>query len=129
MTLTQDERLTLPLTATALLCCIRLEVLEMKHGRPAAPQITDILTQLGAPNALPHLAGFLAALSTGATRMINVQCTCKPTLTPDEHALLQALALSQTLQTFEARLILRTMATPPATTTPLRLTAFPPTLH
>jgi hypothetical protein len=54
----------------------------------------------------------MSALSTGATRMIAVQCVCRPSLCADEQALLDILGLAQALRGFEARLVLRGFTTP-----------------
>lgn len=106
-----DERLAIPVAQGALLWCMRMWVMEMKRGIGAEPRIDDMLERLGVPEASPYLKGFMFALSGGATRMIEVHCTCRPRIGADERALLDVLALAQAVRSFEALLILRGFVT------------------
>jgi len=106
------ERLSLTAASRAMLWCMRMWVMDMKQGLGAEPRIAAMLDQMGAPAAAPHLKHFMSALSLGATRMIEVQCVCRPRLCADEQALLDVLGLAQALRAFEARLVLRGFTTP-----------------
>jgi hypothetical protein len=106
------ERLSLTAASRAMLWCMRMWVMDMKQGLGAEPRIGAMLEQMGAPAAAPPLKSFMSALSTGATRMIEVQCVCRPHLCADEQALLDVLGLAQALRAFEARLVLRGFTTP-----------------
>ena len=106
-----DERVTLPVEQGVLLWCMRMLVIEMKHGVGAEERTEELLSALGAQSALPCLKCFMSALSRGCTRMIEVQCVCCRRVSPDEHALLDALALTQAMRPFEALLLLRGFVT------------------
>jgi hypothetical protein len=106
------ERLSLTEASGVMLWCMRMWVMEMKQGLGLEPRISAMLDRIGAPAAAPHLKRFMAELSRGATRMIEVQCVCRPSLCADERALLDVLGLAQALRAFEARLLLRGFTTP-----------------
>ncbi len=109
-----DERLALPVEQGVLLWCMRTIVIEMKrgpHANGAERRTDDLLSALGASAALPCLRTFMSALSRGCTRMIEVQCICRKHISPDEHALLDVLALAQAMRPFEALLLLRGFVT------------------
>jgi hypothetical protein len=94
--------------------------MELRRGIPAQHDIDDMLTVLGVPAASPHLKGFICALSHGATRMIEVQCMCRPWMCPDERAMLDVLSLAQAARRFEAMLVLRGFVTPEGAASALR---------
>jgi hypothetical protein len=106
-----DERDALPATHAAMLFCMRLWVIEMRRAPGVEPRIQEMLDQLGAAAAAPHLKRFMFALSRGSTRMIEVRCTCKPGVGADEQALLDVLSLAQAIRPFEAILVLRGFVT------------------
>jgi hypothetical protein len=106
------ERLSLTAASGAMLWCMRMWVMDLKQGLGLEPRISAVLDQIGAPAAAPHLKRFMSELSRGATRMIEVQCICRPRICADERALLDVLGLAQALRAFEARLVLRGFTTP-----------------
>jgi hypothetical protein len=105
-------RLSLTEASGAMLWCMRMWVMDMKQALGLEPRIGAMLDRIGVPAAAPHLKRFMVELSRGATRMIEVQCSCRPSLCADEHALLDVLGLAQALRAFEARLLLRGFTTP-----------------
>ncbi len=115
-----DERLSLPVEQGVLLWCIRVWVAGQHHDLPSRPRITAMLDRLGTPGAAPFFDGFMFALSHGATRRIAIQCTCHPSIAPDERTLLDAFGLAQEARPFEALLLLRGLATPEAARAALR---------
>lgn len=106
-----DERDAIPTAQAAMLFCMRLWVIEMRRAPGLEPRIQEMLDHLGAAAAAPHLKRFMFALSRGSTRMIEVRCTCKPRVGPDEQALLDVLSLAQAVRPFEAILVLRGFVT------------------
>ena len=114
------QSLPTPILESVVLRCMRLWVMQMRRGIRAEPQVIDLLERLGAPSASPYLERFMLALSTGATRMIEVQCVCRPLICADERALLDVLSLAQDLRSFEALLILRGFTTPDGATAALQ---------
>ncbi len=115
-----DERLALPIEQGVLLWCMRMWVVQLKHGEPAQSRIGEMLDALGILSAAPALEGFMQALSQGCTRMIEVQCVCRKRISADERVLLDALSLAQALRPFEALLLLRGFVTQPAAERVLR---------
>jgi hypothetical protein len=109
-----DERLQLPVEQGVLLWAMRLLVTQLRGGAEARPRIVEMLDHLGAAAAASPLQAFMTTLGQGATRMIDVQCACRPRIGEDERALLDVLSLAQAIRPFEARLILRGFATPEA---------------
>jgi hypothetical protein len=95
-------------------------VMELRRGIPAQHRIDDMLGAMGVLAASPHLKGFIFALSYGSTRMIEVQCMCRPWICADERGLLDVLSLAQAPRLFEATLALRGFVTPEAADSALR---------
>lgn len=61
----------------------------------ARRRIADMLARLDAPDAAPHLKGFMRALRHGATRTVGVECPCRHRVSEDERALLDVFGLAQ----------------------------------
>ncbi len=115
-----EERQTLPALSGAVLWCLRMWVLQLGRGLDAESRIEGLLDRLGAADAAPHLKLFVAGLSTGCTRMIEVRCTCAARVAADERALLDVLSLAQAFRPFEALLLLRGLVTREAASAALR---------
>jgi hypothetical protein len=92
-----------------LLWAMRAWVIGITQKLPVEEQIADAFNRIGAPDATGQLYAFMWILSQGASRMLNVDCVCQESLSGDERALLDILALSQHKRTFEAMILLRSM--------------------
>lgn len=92
-----------------LLWTMRAWVIGITQKIPVEEQIQDAFNRIGAPDATGQLYAFMWILSQGASRMLNVDCVCQNSLSRDERALLDILALSQHKRTFEAMILLRSI--------------------
>lgn len=104
----------LPPLENALLWTMQAWVVGFCRGSDVAKRIADVYGELGAPEAAGYLDGFMWVLSQGATRLLEVNCVCCDTVSADERALLDVLALLQEEQEGEALALLATMAMPGA---------------
>lgn len=108
----RDERLALPIDQGVLLWCMRIWVVGRSRPVAAEHRITEVLRRFGAPDASAPVERFMAALRDGAARTLGVDCVCRPRVSEDERALLDAVALVQQDRPLEALLVLRGMLTP-----------------
>ena len=92
-----------------MLWTMRAWVIGITQKIPVEEQIQDAFQRIGAPDATGQLYAFMWILSQGASRMLDVDCVCSKTISADERALLDILALSQQGRTFEAMILLRSM--------------------
>ena len=96
------------------LWAIRAWVSRRLQGLGPCPGFYRAFVLAGAPQAAPHLAGFMSVLAVGARRDILVNCPKCPEITPDEERLLAALGAAQ----FEAEVVasdwLDSLMIPPA---------------
>ena len=106
-----EELLALLVEQGVLLWSMRMRVIELKRGTDVEAHVSDVLDTLGVAAAWPFVRDFVDALSDSCTRYIDIQCVCKPTVGPDECALLDVLSLAQALRPFEATLVLRQFVT------------------
>ena len=109
-----DERLALPVEQAALLWCMRVWLLGLRHPVEGSAGVQDMMDRLGAPEAAPLLQGFMSALGDGAVCAIDLRCVCCRNISHDERSLLDVLALAQGARPFEALLLLRCFVTPEA---------------
>ncbi len=101
----------LPMIEAALLWSMRAWVIGHCRGVDVAGRIGTMFTQLEAPRAADYLDGFMQTLCRSATRTLEVNCVCYPTLSADEAALLDVHALQQLGYEDEAYAVLRRMLT------------------
>jgi hypothetical protein len=92
-----------------LLWTMRAWVIGITQKIPVEEQIQDAFNRVGAPDATGQLYAFMWILSQGASRMLNVDCVCQSSISTDERALLDVIALSQHKRTFEAMILLRSV--------------------
>ena len=104
-----NEFTALPLAQRALLWCMRMWAMQLRHGAETQERVGNMLGQLGAPTAPPHLERFMYALMHGTTRELEVLCVCRTEVVADERALLDVVSLAQVKRTLEALLVLRTV--------------------
>ena len=97
----------LPLAPRALLWCLRMQAMQLRHGADTQARVDAMLGQLGAPAAGPPLRRLALALLHGAARELEVLCVCQAEVADDERALLDLLALAQAQQPLPAFLALR----------------------
>ncbi len=109
MTEAHNEFTALPLAQRALLWCMRLWAMQLRHGAETRARIDAMLNQLGAPTAPPHLESFMYALVHGTTRELEVLCVCQTEVVADERVLLDVMSLAQAKRSLEALLVLRTV--------------------
>ena len=93
-----ERRNDLPWLEGTLLAAMRTWVLGRKRGVPTDGAVRTIFANLRAIEASDHLDRFMLTLSRGCTRMIEVYCTCEPTVSADEAILLDVLAMMQEQQ-------------------------------
>ena len=91
----------------ALLWCMRVWVAGLHRPIAADDRIRCMLGRLGAADAAPGFLDLMTALRAGAARTIAVDCVCQTTISTDEQALLDTIALAQESRLFEALLLLR----------------------
>ena len=99
----------LPLAQRALLWCMRMWVMQLRHGAETQARVGNMLGQLGAPTAPPHLERLMLLLVHGATRELEVLCVCQTEVAADERALLDVLSLAQAERPLDAFLALRSI--------------------
>ena len=97
MTEPHNEFTALPIAQRALLWCMRMWVLQLRRGTETQARVGNMLGQLGAPSATPHLESLMLALVHGTTRELEVLCVCRTEVAADERALLDE-ALSRRLR-------------------------------
>lgn len=85
----------LPSLERSLLSAIRGWVIAQHSGRDARPAVADMFDRLDAVEATPTLLGFMSVLGHGVTRTIEVNCTCRHTVSAEERLLLDVLAMQQ----------------------------------
>jgi len=88
---------------------MRAWVIGITQKIPVEEQIEEAFGRVGAPDATGQLYAFMWILSQGACRMLDVDCVCSTSISSDERALLDILALSQHGRSFEAMILLRSM--------------------
>ena len=104
-----NEFTALPLAQRALLWCMRMWAMQLRHGAETQARVGNMLGQLGASTAPSHLERFMVAMVHGSTRELEVLCVCQAEVADDERALLDVLALVQANRSLEALLVLRTV--------------------
>jgi hypothetical protein len=107
-----EPLIALPRLERILLWTIRAWVIGITRKIPVEDQISEAFSRLGAPDATGQLYGFMWMLANGASRTIDIDCTCSRTVSADERCLLDILTFSQHRQSFEAMLALRGMMRP-----------------
>lgn len=107
-----DPRLAMPVESAVLLWCMRVSMVEMQKPVDAEIRTHRVLEALGVAEAAPYVEGLMFAVGHGATRTVAVQCVCQPSISADEQALLDAVALAQESRLFEALLSLRGFLSP-----------------
>jgi hypothetical protein len=108
----KDPHLMLPVESAALLWCMRIWVAGKLQSIEVDARIERVLDTLGAAAAAPFIEGMMFAVGHGATRQVAVHCMCRPAISADEQALLDAVALAQEYRPFEALLLLRGFLSP-----------------
>lgn len=88
---------------------MRAWVIGITQKIPVEEQIQEAFQRVGAPDATGQLYAFMWILSQGACRILDVDCVCSTSISSDERALLDILALSQHGRSFEAMILLRSM--------------------
>ncbi len=109
MTEPHNEFTALPLAQRALLWCVRMWVMQLRHGAETQARVDGMLGQLGAPTASPHLERLMLTLVYGTTRELEVLCVCQTEVAADERGLLDVLALAQAKRSLDAFLLLRSI--------------------
>ena len=109
MTEAHNEFTALPLTQRALLWCMRMWAMQLRHGAETQAQVVNMLGQLGASAAPPHLEHFMYVAAHGTTRDLEVLCVCRTEVVADERVLLDVVSLAQAKRSLEALLVLRTI--------------------
>ena len=79
----------------ALLWAMRAWVIGHSRNVDVATRIERLFESLGAPDAAPHLDGFMRVLSRTANRVLEVNCVCHTAVSVDEASLLSLFALQQ----------------------------------
>lgn len=97
----------LPLAPRALLWCLRMQAMQLRHDADTQARVDAMLGQLGAPMAGPPLRRFVLALLHGPARELHVLCVCQTEVVADERALLDLVALAQAQRPLDAFLVLR----------------------
>jgi hypothetical protein len=97
--------------ARIALWTMRAWVIGITQKIPVEEQIQDTFQRIGAPDASGQLYAFMWIPSLSACRTLDVDCVCSTTISRDERAVLDILALSQHGRSFEAMILLRSMVT------------------
>ena len=108
MTEPHNEFTALPLAQRALLWCMRMWAMQLRHGAETQARY-DMLGLVGAPAARLRFDCFMRALVHGATRELEVLCVCRTGVVADERTLLDVMSLAQAKRSLEALLVLRTV--------------------
>jgi hypothetical protein len=114
MTQQADGRSALPFLENALLWAMRAWVIGHSRKLNVSPQIQNMFDGLGTPGAVDPLNGFMSAISSNATRRVNIDCVCYPGVSADESLLLDVLALQQEGYEEDGRMLLGAFTTPDA---------------
>ena len=109
MTEPHNEFTALPIAQRALLWCMRMWVMQLRHGAETQERVDNMLGQLGAPAATPHLQSLMLTLVQGTTRELEVLCVCQTEVAADERALLDVLSLAQARRSLDALLALQSI--------------------
>ena len=109
MTEPHNEFTALPIAQRALLWCMRMWVMQLRHGAETQARVDNMLGQLGAPTAAAHLESLMLTLVHGTMRELEVLCVCQTEVAADERALLDVLSLAQAKRSLDAFSILRSI--------------------
>ena len=95
-----------------LLWAIRAWMMRIVSGIPIEERIQNVFAKLGASAAADQLYELVWLIGHRATRTIDLDCVCQTTVSADEHALLDIIALAQEGRSFETMMLLRGMLGP-----------------
>jgi len=111
----------LAVTERIVLWVLRAWVVGQRKHMAVDALIAERLEWIGAENLAPLFDAFIGTVAQGAVRPLAVHCVCRPVLSEDERALLDALALAQNGRSFETVLLLRCFLAPASAVEALRL--------